>query len=209
LDGIGRVKSAHKHCGVFECERLLSHPLTAHAPLKFALPHSRWNGVPEDALTSRGYNVLTRSADTGVDTFVKHENSLLVFFQGHPEYESNTLQLEYRRDVGRYLKGETGNYPSLPHNYFDGTTVIALTALRDEALRQPREELLKEVSKVLGDARIENTWKATAACIYGNWLNYISAQKQLRLGSSIAVAQTREAHNLAPALATLGDGSAS
>jgi homoserine O-succinyltransferase len=202
LDGIGRVKSAHKHCGVFECERVLNHPLTAGATSQFALPHSRWNGISEDALTSCGYSVLTRSADVGVDTFVKHVNSLFVFFQGHPEYESNTLLLEYRRDVGRYLKGETGTYPSMPRSYFDQSTVTALTALREEAKNPPREELLTKVSIVLENARIENTWQATASCIYRNWLRYICAKKELRLGGSNHATQTHDVERVAQALAT-------
>ena len=55
--------------------------------------------------------MLTRTADAGVDTFIKQQKSLFVFFQGHPEYESDTLLREYRRDVGRYIKGETATYP--------------------------------------------------------------------------------------------------
>jgi homoserine trans-succinylase len=41
---------------------------------------------------------------------VKQRNSLLVFFQGHLEYEAQTLLLEYRRDVGRYLRRERELY---------------------------------------------------------------------------------------------------
>ena len=51
--------------------------------------------------------MLTRSADAGVDTFIKQRKKLFVFFQGHPEYESDTLLREYRRDMGRYFRGET------------------------------------------------------------------------------------------------------
>jgi homoserine O-succinyltransferase/O-acetyltransferase len=202
MDGIGRIKSNNKHCGVFECAQLSDHPLTADAPSCFKLPHSRWNGIPEDALTSCGYSVLTRSADAGVDTFVKQYKSLFVFSQGHPEYESDTLLLEYRRDVGRYLRGETNTYPSMPRGYFDHDTVKALTALREEALSRPREELLAEVSAALENTRIENTWQATAACIYRNWLEYICAQKTLRLKGSQLGVQAHELDGLAPILAS-------
>ena len=83
---------------------------------------------------SRGYSVLTRIAGVGVDTFVKEENSLFVFFQGHPEYDSDTLLREYRRDVGRYLNHEATTYPSIPRGYFDSSTEGVLTALRDKAM---------------------------------------------------------------------------
>jgi homoserine O-succinyltransferase len=181
MDGIDRIRSNDKYCGVFVCARQSDHPLTTDAPSSFRLPHSRWNGIPEDALTSRGYNVLTRSADVGVDTFVKQQKSLFVFFQGHPEYECNTLLLEYRRDVGRYLRGEANTYPLMPRDYFNDGTVIALTALQNQAMSSRREDLLALVSTALEDSGIENTWHSTAACIYRNWLKHICMQKQLRL----------------------------
>jgi homoserine O-succinyltransferase/O-acetyltransferase len=207
MDGIGRIKSNDKHCGVFECERLSDHPLTTDAPSCFKLPHSRWNGIPEDALTSCGYSVLTRAADAEVDTFVKQHKSLFVFFQGHPEYESKTLLLEYRRDVGRYLRGETNTYPLMPRSYFDHKTVIALTALQNEAMSRPREDLLAEVLTALGKSRIENTWHSTAACIYRNWLEYICSQKELK-GSKLAV-QAHGIDGLAPMIAATGNPSVS
>ena len=180
-DGVSRIKSGSKHCGVFECTRVENHALTANTPSRFSLPHSRWNGLSEEVLTSCGYRVLTRTTDAGVDTFVKKYKSLFVFFQGHPEYESDTLLLEYRRDVGRYLKGDTDVYPSMPENYFDRDTVIALTALQQEAMLIPRSLLLTAASRVLSKVRVENRWRSTATCIYSNWLEYICAQKHLQI----------------------------
>ncbi len=181
LDGIGRVRSNHKYCGVFECDRLSDHQLTTGSSTSFKLPHSRWNGVPEDALIDSGYSILTRSPEAGVDTFVKQYKSLFVFFQGHPEYESNTLLLEYRRDIGRYLRGEVGSYPLMPRDYFDHETAIALSALQIRATSQPREDLLTEISIELGKTRIDGSWHSTSTCIYRNWLEYICAQKELQL----------------------------
>lgn len=185
MDGIKRIKSDHKQCGIFDCEQLAGHALTAGMPSSFNLPHSRWNGLPEEALTASGYEVLTRSADAGVDTFVKQQNSLFVFFQGHPEYESHTLLLEYRRDVGRYLRGETNTYPLLPRNYFPWQTAAALAGLQQQAMSCRREELLAEVSNVLSETRIETSWHPTAAGVYKNWLEYIAAQKKQQLLSRV------------------------
>ena len=106
-DGIRRRRLSDKRCGVFECERVCDHPLTASVPAKWQMPHSRWNELPEDALMTSGYRVLTRSEDAGVDTFIKQRKTLSIFFQGHPEYEADTLLREYRRDIGRFLRGET------------------------------------------------------------------------------------------------------
>jgi homoserine O-succinyltransferase/O-acetyltransferase len=188
MDGVSRIRNEYKHSGIFECEQMSAHPLTAGTPSTFRLPHSRWNGLSEAALAASGYQVLTRSADAGVDTFVKQQKSLFVFFQGHPEYESNTLLLEYRRDVGRYLRGETNTYPLLPRHYFAWQTAAALAGLQQQAMSCRREELLAEVSNVLAETRIENTWQLTAAGIYKNWLQYISAQKRQQLQRRTAVA---------------------
>jgi homoserine O-succinyltransferase/O-acetyltransferase len=178
MDGIGRRKSDDKHFGVFECDRHLHHRLMAGTASRFKLPHSRWNGISEAELAASGYSVLTRSQDAGVDIFIKRYKSLFVFFQGHPEYEADTLLREYRRDVSRYLRGETDAYPSLPRSYFDEDTAQALTALRAQAIRQRSEELLTYVSTTLEHTAIDNTWHSTAARIYRNWLQYIRDQKE-------------------------------
>jgi homoserine O-succinyltransferase/O-acetyltransferase len=179
MDGVERIRSREKLSGIFECARLLDHALTAGTASSIKVPHSRWNGLPEDELTRRGYSVLTRTADAGVDTFVKRQKSLFVFFQGHPEYESNTLLLEYRRDAGRYLRGEASGYPSLPRDYFDEITINLLVAIEEKAKSGRSEELLTEVSTILGGRKIANTWHSTAAHIYRNWLEYICEQKLL------------------------------
>jgi homoserine O-succinyltransferase len=106
MDGIRRVQRANKIFGIFECARVSDHWLTAGTVSHIKLPHSRWNGVPEEQLRDCGYEVLTRSAEAGVDTFIKQQKRLFVFFQGHPEYESDTLLREYQRDVGRYINGQ-------------------------------------------------------------------------------------------------------
>jgi homoserine O-succinyltransferase len=177
MDGIGRRRSDEKHFGLLQCTGVSSHQLTAGAPPHFTVPHSRWNGLPEDELEARGYSVLARTADAGVDTFVKQESSLFVFFQGHPEYESETLLREYRRDVGRYIRQEANTYPLLPRGYFDDLTESALTALPEEGITRLGEELFARVESVLETAKIENTWSRTAARTYRNWLEYICAQK--------------------------------
>src|SRR6185295_18411697 len=141
IDGIARRPLGDKRFGVFECVRVSDHPLTASAPATLQMPHSRWNEIPEEALLACGYRVLTRSEDAGVDAFVKQRNSLFVFFQGHPEYEAVTLMLEYRRDIGRFLRKERDTYPPTPHGYFDKETLEVLEALRERALVDRREEL--------------------------------------------------------------------
>jgi len=177
MDGIGRRKSDEKKFGVFECARVTDHPLMRGLSPRFHVPHSRWNGVAQEDLTGHGYSVLSNIADDGVDTFVKEEKSLFVFFQGHLEYESDTLTREYRRDVGRFIKGETDTYPLLPRGYFDRGSEAVLLVLRDKAVSCWSSELSISVATAVEDAEIQNTWQSSAVRIYRNWLKFICASK--------------------------------
>jgi homoserine O-succinyltransferase len=184
-DGIGRLRLAEKRFGVFECARASDHPLTAGIVSPFPMPHSRWNDIPEHELTDRGYLVLTQATDGGVDAFVKQRKSLFVFFQGHPEYDANTLLLEYRRDVGRYLRRERDTYPRMPEGYFDRDTADVLTKLEVRTLANRHQELLSEFPTTLMESRLTNTWRSAATRIYGNWLAYLCAQKERQLTGTI------------------------
>ena len=181
LDGIVRQPLGDKRFGVFECVRVCDHPLTAEAPGRLQMPHSRWNDIPEDALRACGYRVLMRSEDAGVDTFVKQRQSLFVFLQGHPEYEAVTLLLEYRRDVARYLRSERDTYPPMPQGYFDEEIETELAALRDRALADRREALLADFPTATAAARVTNNWRPSAERFYRNWLGYIAAAKPVQL----------------------------
>jgi homoserine O-succinyltransferase len=179
LDAVERVRGLHKHFGIYMCQQAAPHALLAGAPANLRVPHSRWNGVPPDELTAKGYQVLTRTSDGGADTFVKQDAGLFVFFQGHPEYDSETLMNEYRRDVGRFLRGELESYPSLPLDYFDEQTETPLRDIEVKARSSRREELLGEVTAVLNGVRIRNTWRDTAILIYRNWLEHLNGRKRL------------------------------
>jgi len=181
MDGIGRRRLSDKCFGLFDCTRVSDHQLTAGIPPRFPMPQSRWNDIPENELTASGYLVLTRAEDAGVDMLVKRDKSLFVFFQGHPEYSANTLLLEYRRDIRRFLRRERDAYPPMPQGYFDENTAHALTALRERAVCERREELLADFPAARVERRLANTWRSAAACIYGNWLMYLCAQKERRL----------------------------
>lgn len=183
LDGIQRVRSQHKHFGIFTCEQAAPHALLAGTPQSLRIPHSRWNGLSAGQLTAHGYQVLTRNAACGVDTFVKQDVGLFVFFQGHPEYEAETLLREYRRDVGRYLRGEMETYPLLPLNYFDDGSERSLREIEFRARGSRDEQLLGEVSAVLNSVRIHNTWRGTGALIYRNWLEHLATRKHLLVGA--------------------------
>jgi len=181
LDGIVRRRLEEKRFGLFRCTPASRQGLTAGLSSRLLMPHSRWNDLPEKHLKGAGYRILSTGRDTGVDTFVKQRNSLFVFFQGHPEYEASTLMLEYRRDIGRYLRGERETYPLLPRDYFDTETIAALQTLETRAATNRSEELLAEFPAAIAEEHLRSAWRPGAARMYHNWLKYLSAQKELRL----------------------------
>jgi homoserine O-succinyltransferase/O-acetyltransferase len=184
LDGIRRRRLDDKRFGVFECARTCEHPLTAGAAQGHRMPHSRWNDLREDELSARGYEILTRSAEAGVDAFVRQQNSLFLFFQGHPEYETVSLMLEYRRDIRRFLRQERESFPACPRGYFDEEALAAIAQLRDRALADPRASLIDEFPTAKFASTLTNTWRPSAVALYRNWLQYISAQKEQTLATT-------------------------
>jgi len=177
MDGIGRRRLGYKRFGVFEYARVSDHQLMSGIPARLKIPHSRWNDVPEDLLTECGYTVLTRAEDGDVDAFVKKRKSLFVLFQGHPEYKGSTLLFEYRRDIGRYLRGERHTYPVMPEGCFDHDATEAFTKLRRRALTSKNVELLDDFLAAHAEERMASTWFPAAVRVYGNWLAYLCSNK--------------------------------
>src|SRR5437660_811121 len=113
----------------------------------------------------------------GADAFVRHEQSLMLFFQGHPEYEDTTLLKEYRRDVGRYLNGQQSHYPTLPHGYLSAEGRELLEAFEARALAGRSPALLEDFPFAAAAATLRNTWRPAAVTLYRNWLDFIAAAR--------------------------------
>lgn len=78
----------------------------------FYAPHSRYTGVDrEDVDKHPELYVLAQSEEAGVYLIVGRDGRE-VYVTGHPEYDNNTLELEYRRDLDK------GIAPEIPVNYF-------------------------------------------------------------------------------------------
>jgi len=199
FDGIYRRALDNKCFGIFDFDQVSHHPVLNGVPSRLRTPHSRWNEVEGDALTSCGYTILTRSEESGVDTFVKQRKSLFVFFQGHPEYEPRTLLGEYRRDIGRFLRKERDNYPATPSNYFDGEAEAVLRVFKEQALSDRRGELLASFPYGLLATNLSHAWREAAIQLYRNWLQYISVQKASRgqhaAKSSVSISQVVNLHS--------------
>ena len=63
----------------------------------------------------------------------------------------------------------------MPHGYFDEETVEALTALRERALRDRREELLAEFPTAAWRRQGDQHLAFDGESLYRNWLRYIAA----------------------------------
>ena len=78
----------------------------------FYAPHSRWTEIPqEEILKVPELELMATSSEAGVFA-VKTESSRQFFVMGHPEYDRDTLALEYFRDV------KAGKKIGVPRNYF-------------------------------------------------------------------------------------------
>lgn len=183
LDGVPRRRLPDKLFGLFECEPAggggLAAGLAQGLPGRFWAPHSRWNDVCSDiqALSGLGYVPLIRSQSAGTDAFFKQLGSLFIFCQGHPEYESDSLLLEYRRDVARFLRRESELYPDAPRDYFSRDAEADLNEFRERAVDHREEELLEEFPFAKLSQYVTTSWRAEALGLYRNWLRYLSERK--------------------------------
>jgi homoserine O-succinyltransferase len=197
-DGIKRHPLPDKKFGVFKATTS-DHALMSHAAGIVRFPHSRWNDVKENELLAGGYSVLSNSVDAGVDVFVKQKKkSLFVHFQGHPEYGSQTLMKEYRRDIKRFLRHERETYPTMPHGYFDGAVTEVLKNYREWAMADRREEMIDFFPGSV-TASLQHTWQGSAFGVYKKWLQYMVERKAERAPFTVMARVT-------PSRATLADG---
>jgi homoserine O-succinyltransferase len=170
LDGVERVALPEKLSGVYEAAVAADDPLLAGLGSRLWTPHSRYNTLRESDLVAHGYKILARSNHAGVDMFSRDGDGLFLFLQGHPEYDSDTLLREYRRDVGRFLRGESDVYPREPAGYFNGEAISILNAFRRRATTHRHAELFDVFPNVAVPFAITNRWHDWAVRFYRNWL---------------------------------------
>ncbi len=113
--GIGKYDLPEKLSGVYRHTAVRKQsPFFRGFDDEFYIPHSRYTGVrEEDILACPELELLATSEKAGVFA-VKSENNRRFFILGHPEYDADTLKLEYERDVAK------GIAPNVPENYFPG-----------------------------------------------------------------------------------------
>jgi len=88
-----------KHWGVFPHNVVnRKHPLVKGVNTRFDIPHSRFNEISELQFSKAEVEVLAKSP-IGVHLAVSPDLFRIVFFQGHPEYDTISLLKEYKREV--------------------------------------------------------------------------------------------------------------
>jgi len=118
--------------------------------------------------------VLAESDSAGVHLAVSEDLFRVVYFQGHPEYDTISLLKEYKREVVRFSLGERPDYPPFPENYFDATA----RAILDEYRAQVEDALDKgidipEFPERYIAPRLDNTWHDTAEAVVDNWIGKV------------------------------------
>ena len=176
-DSIERIALPTKLSGVFRSHLVELHPLMSGLGRAFSTPHSRLNGLDEATLQERGYRILARS-DAGADIFVKEGDSLLVFLQGHPEYDAHSLIREFRRDLLRYLRGARETLPEPPLIALSPHLRADIERLMDEARRERLPELIERfpLAALLGPA--DAPWRGAAQRFYRNWVAIVADRQK-------------------------------
>ncbi|MDR1589787.1 MAG: homoserine O-succinyltransferase [Oscillospiraceae bacterium] len=111
--GINKRPLAKKLSGVFEHRTLKpTSPFFRGFDDTFKMPHSRYTYVTqEDILANPELELLAVSDEAGVFA-VKSSDNRHFFITGHPEYDADTLALEYFRDIGADANAD------VPRHYF-------------------------------------------------------------------------------------------
>lgn len=181
LDKIERRRLPEKLSGLYAVETQKDHWLFDGIGPRMQLPHSRYNALSERELAAAGYEVLSRSDAAGADIFMKNTPSTFLFFQGHPEYDYDTLLREFRRDVTRYLDGASVEYPRIPANYFTEAGYREAEAFGVRARASGDPALIKQFPN-LNDAIAPHAhWKETAARLFRNWIGHVVGLKLERV----------------------------
>jgi len=175
LHGIGRESLPEKLWGVYS-HRISTprHPLLREINTRFDVPHSRYNDISREQLERERLTVLVESEEGGVHMAVSPDQFRIIYFQGHPEYDTNSLLKEYKREVLRYLNGELYEAPPFPAHYFPEEAAGIAEQYVQKAERalwedQPLPDFLEQE---IGP-RLDNTWGDTAKAIIANWLGLV------------------------------------
>jgi homoserine O-succinyltransferase len=151
-----------------------SHPLVRGVNTRFDVPHSRFNEISYDQFKAAGTHVLAESKKGGVHLAVSEDLFRIVFFQGHPEYDSISLLKEYKREALRFAHKQRDDYPPFPENYFTLKTQAILEEYKDQVIgARDKGFSIPELPEPLIVDYLDNTWHDTAEAVLNNWIGNV------------------------------------
>jgi homoserine O-succinyltransferase len=174
LHGIDRRPLPRKRWGVYSHELVEPrHRLLRGLPPRLDVPHSRYNEITRAQFEEAGLTILIESAEAGVHAAVSGDQFRRVYFQGHPEYDANSLLKEYKREVLRYFGGER-ELPPLPEHYTSREASAVITRyLEDAHHAHAADTRLPDFPEADLVPFLENTWAESARVIFDNWLGLV------------------------------------
>jgi len=161
--------------GVFS-HRVLNrnHPLVNDVNTLFDVSHSRFNEVTREQFEEAGLHVLVESKEAGVHLAVSKDQFRVVYFQGHPEYDTISLLKEYKREVLLFANGKRKGYPPFPQNYFNLQVQAIFDEFQDQLLNSlEKGEPLPDFPEQLVTPMLDNTWHDTAESVINNWIGKV------------------------------------
>ncbi|MBE7081515.1 MAG: homoserine O-succinyltransferase [Clostridiales bacterium] len=111
--GIEKHPLEKKLFGVFKHKKLVSYDkLLKGTDDRFFMPHSRHTTVYEEDIKKCKDIVLLASSKEAGAGIIRSKDNKFIFITGHAEYDRDTLELEYKRDLDRGLPIDP------PQNYY-------------------------------------------------------------------------------------------
>ena len=111
--GIEKQYLGKKMFGIFEHNVLKRRePLMRGFDDIFLAPHSRHTGMNEQQIADNPNLTILAESDLAGSYIIMAEKGKKIFVAGHPEYDRDTLDKEYKRDLGKGLDIE------IPYNYY-------------------------------------------------------------------------------------------
>ncbi len=111
--GVPKIQLSEKISGVYKHNTFHKKtPLVRGFDDTFLVPQSRYTGVDREKIEQdERLEIVADSKKTGPYLIIG-DGGKNIFVTGHPEYDTLTLDQEYKRDIGRGLN------PNIPENYY-------------------------------------------------------------------------------------------
>jgi len=174
LHRIDRRLLPRKQWGVYSHQVIAPHhPLLRAVQAHFDVPHSRYNTITREQFQEAGFTILVESGEAGVHAAVSDDQFRRVYFQGHPEYDANSLLKEYKREVLRHFNGER-ELPPFPEHYISNDAAAVIDGYLERAQRAHAAHAeLPDFPEAEVAPLLHNTWAEAARAVFDNWLGLV------------------------------------